>query len=141
MIVLDTNVLSALMRSPPDEAVVQWLDTQPSVSVWTTSVTVFEVLYGLRTMAQGKRQRSLEEAFERAVRQDLEGRVFDFDAAAAREAALVSAALRAQGRAVDIRDVQIAGIVAARNGKLATRNTKHFVDTGVALVNPWETSP
>ncbi len=139
MIVLDTNVFSALMRSQPDELVVAWLDAQPSVSVWTTSITCLEVLYGLRTMARGKRQRALEEAFERMLQQDLEGRILDFDLAAAREAALTSAALRSQGRPVEIRDVQIAGIVAARKGTLATRNTKHFADTGIALVSPWET--
>lgn len=138
MIVLDTNVLSALMRSQPDERVVAWLDVQPSVSIWATSITVFEVVYGLRAMAPGKRQRSLEEAFERSLQQDFEGRVLDFDMAAARAAAVISATLRSQGRPVEIRDVQIAGIVSARNGILATRNTKHFADTGIATVNPWE---
>jgi len=139
MIVLDTNVFSALMRSKPDETVVAWLDAQPSASIWTTSITVFEVLYGLRTMARGKRQRTLEEAFERSLQQDLEGRILDFDMAAARQAAVISAALRSLGRPVEIRDVQISGIVAARHGALATRNTRHFADTGIALVNPWET--
>ncbi len=139
MIVLDTNVISAVMRATPEQAVVAWLDAQPSESVWTTAVTVFEIRYGLCSLPPGKRRQALEEAFDEALEQDLEGRVLDFDATAAREAGLIAAHLRSVGRTVQIRDVQIAGIIAARHGTLATRNTKHFNDTGVALVNPWET--
>ena len=137
MIVLDTNVISALMQSTPDPTVVDWLDAQPAESVWTTSVCVFEVLYGLETMTTGKR-RALQEAFEQTLQQDMEGRILDFDVAAARQAATISAKLHAAGRPVEIRDVQIAGIVAARHGTLATRNTRHFIDSGLPLVNPWE---
>jgi len=138
MIILDTNVISALMRSTPEPPVVDWLDAQPSESIWTTSVCVFEIIYGLKTMVSGKRQQALQEAFEQALQHDMEGRVLDFDVAAAREAASVAARLRADGRPVEIRDVQIAGIVAARRGVLATRNTKHFLDAGITLVDPWE---
>ena len=138
MIVLDTNVLSALMQQAPEPRVVAWLDAQPTESIWTTSVTVFEIRFGLEAMAKGKRQRTLQEAFRLALTEDLSGRVLDFDVAAADEAAVLSARLRAQGRPVEIRDVMIAGIVTARRGTLATRNTKHFQDTKIRLVNPWE---
>lgn len=141
MIILDTNVFSALMRSTPEPLVVDWLNAQPSESIWTTSVCVFEIMYGLSTMASGKRQQALQEAFKQALQQDMEGRMLDFDEAAAREAATISAKLRADRRPVEIRDVQVAGIVAARRGTLATRNTKHFIDTGVSLINPWEDGP
>ncbi len=138
MIVLDTNVLSALMQQSPEPRVVAWLDAQPTESIWTTSVTVFEIRFGLEAMAKGKRQRTLQEAFRLALTEDLSGRVLVFDVAAADEAAAISARLRSQGRPVEIRDVMIAGIVAARRGTLATRNTKHFQDTKIRLVNPWE---
>ena len=138
MIVLDTNVISELMKASPDPAVVAWLDDQPAESVWTTAVCVFEILYGLAVLPSGKRKRSLQKAFDQMIRQDLEGRVLEFDTAAAKEAAAVAAVLKANGHSVEIRDVEIAGIVAARKGTLATRNTKHFAETGIGFVNPWE---
>ena len=138
MIVLDTNVFSALMRTTPAAVVVDWLDAQPYESIWTTAVSVFEIRYGLDILPPGKRRQALHEAFEQALQQDMQGRVLDFDAAAAREAASIAAQLRAAGQPVEIRDVQIAGIVTVRRGTLATRNTRHFNDTGIAIINPWQ---
>lgn len=138
MIVLDTNVISALMQSKSETVIVDWLNDQPSESIWTTSVCVFEVLYGIRCLAKGKRQHALQRAFDESLLEDLDGRVLDFDVAAAKEAAGIASALKATGRPVEIRDVQIAGIVLARHGTLATRNIRHFADTGIALVNPWD---
>jgi predicted nucleic acid-binding protein len=85
--ILDTDVLSALMRREHDPAVVAWLDRQPLESVWTTAITVFEVHFGLDLLPAGRRRRLLEEAFRRAVAEDFEGRVLPFDQEAAREAA------------------------------------------------------
>jgi predicted nucleic acid-binding protein len=138
MIVLDTNVISTLMQSSPDRRVIAWLNDQSSESIWTTSVCLFEILYGLQVMTKGKRREALQTAFEQALADDLGGRVLDFDSAAAREAAEISAKLRNAGSPVEIRDVQIAGIVAARRGILATRNTKHFIATGIKLIDPWK---
>ena len=137
MIVLDTNVISALMRSQPDQAVIAWLDRQPAESIWTTAITVFEIRFGLAILPSGKKRDALETAFDQALREDLGGRVLDFDATAAHEASRIAAHLRAAGRTTEIRDVQIAGITLARRGTLATRNTRHFVHTGVSLVDPW----
>ena len=141
MIVLDTNVVSALMQAAPDQTVVAWLDAQPAESVWTTAVSVFEIRFGLSAMAKGKKQKALHEAFNAALEQDLKGRVLDFDAPAATEAAIIAARLRAAGQTVEFRDVQIAGIVAARRGTLATRNTRHFANTGLTIINPWDAKP
>ena len=100
MIALDTNVLSALMRRAPERAVVSWLDTQPAESVWTTSVTLFEVRFGLAILPEGEQRDALESAFQRMVAEDLGGRVLDFDGAAAAESARIAAGLRAKiGRA------------------------------------------
>ncbi len=137
MILLDTNVLSALLQRAADPAVVAWLDGQPAESVWTTSITVFEVRFGLELLADGRRRRRLADAFAKALAKDLDGRVLPFDQAAAESAGEIAARQRRAGRPVEIRDVQIAGIAAARKAILATRNTRHFEGTGIKLVDPW----
>jgi predicted nucleic acid-binding protein len=137
VILLDTNVVSALMQSEPDAAVVHWLDRQPVESIWITSITEFEARYGLALLPDGKRKAALTAAFERLLADDLENRVLVFDGAAARQAALLTAQRKAAGRPVDMRDTQIAGIALARRATLATRNVRHFDDAGVALVDPW----
>jgi toxin FitB len=137
MILLDTNVLSALMRDTPDPAVVEWLDKQPVESVWTTSVTIFEIRTGIELLAPSRRRDRLDEAFSELLDDDLGGRVQVFDLAAAIAAGTIAATRQRLGRAVEIRDVQIAGIGASRHATVATRNTRHFDETGVDLVNPW----
>jgi toxin FitB len=137
MIILDTNVVSALMRRDANPAVVGWLDNQPVESVWITAVTVFEVHFGLELMTHGRRRRRLEDEFGRALDEDFEGRILPFERDAAREAALMAARRRQGGASIEIRDAQIAGITSARRATLATRNTRHFVGLGIALVDPW----
>ena len=137
MIILDTNVLSALMRTAPDAPVVKWLDRQPAESVWITSITVFEARLGLALLPQGRRRRALEAAFARLLEDDLENRVLDFDAAAATSAASLAADRQRAGRPADMRDTQIAGIALARHATLATRNVRHFADLKVPVVDPW----
>lgn len=137
MILLDTNVLSALMRREADPVVVAWLDDQPPESIWTTAITVFEIRFGLEILGNGRRRRSLEDAFDRALEEDFDGRIVSFDQAAAEAAAAIAAEQRRAGRPVEIRDVEIAGIAAARKATLATRNTRHFEGTGISLIDPW----
>ena len=138
MIMLDTNVLSALMQARPDVSVVSWRDSQPYESVWITSITLFEGRLGLAQLPKGKRRQTLETAFAQLVEQDLENRVLDFDSIAATEAAALAASRRKAGRPIDIRDTFIAGIALARGAVLATRNVRHFSDLRVPLANPWE---
>ncbi|MFQ5346222.1 MAG: type II toxin-antitoxin system VapC family toxin [Rhodothalassiaceae bacterium] len=137
MILLDTNVLSALMQRTPDPTVIIWLDEQPAESVWTTAITVFEIRFGLENLAPGRRRKRLEDAFRLMIAEDLEGRVLPFDGVAAETAGEIAAAQRRRGRPLDMRDVQIASIAAARKATLATRNTRHFEMTGLTLVDPW----
>jgi toxin FitB len=137
MLVLDTNVISELMKVEPDPVVIAWLDAQASDSVWTTSISVFEISFGLNSLPDSKRKRALQEAFEAMLAEELEHHVLDFDQAAADRAGEISAKLHGLGRPVEIRDVQIAGIVSVRHSVLATRNLKHFRDTGISLVDPW----
>lgn len=138
MILLDTNVLSALMRTEPDVVVVDWLDTQPSESIWTTSVTLFEIRTGLELLPSSRRH--LEDAFERVLSDDLDDRVVSFDSAAANAAGSLVARRQRAGRSVEVRDAQIAGIALARKATVATGNVRHFRDLGVRLVDPWNTA-
>ena len=136
MIVLDTNIVSAMMRPDSVPAVLTWLDTQPTESIWTTTVTLFEIRFGLAVLPPGKRRTALELTFERILKEGFEHRVLDFDAAAALVAADLMADVRASGRGIELRDLQIAGIVASRRATLVTRNTRHFNDAGINLIDP-----
>jgi len=138
LIILDTNVLSALMRDEPDKAVIEWLDRQPTESVWITSITLFETLFGIALLSAGKRQKALQTSFERLVKEDLENRVLDFDSAAAAEAAALASARQKAGGPVDLRDTQIAGIALARRATIATRNVRHFRGLRIAVVDPFK---
>jgi len=136
MIVLDTNVLSALMRQTPDTRVIAWLDKQSRTSVWTTSVTMLEIRFGLQIMATGQRRSRLLEAFETLI-EKMGHRVAPFDDEAAAQAADLMASRQRKGRPVELRDTMIAGIVSARHATLATRNLFYFEDLSVPVVNPW----
>jgi toxin FitB len=137
MIVLDTNVLSALMRHPPDRSVVEWLDKQPRISIWTTSITILEIHYGLQILPSGKRRSALLQAFERVLVEKIESRVAPFGTAAAQQAGDLMAVRHKKERPGELRDTMIAGIVLVSHAKLATRNTSHFEDLSVPAVNPW----
>jgi len=137
MIILDTNVLSALMRQVPDKRVVDWLDNQPRSSIWTTSVTILEIRFGLQILPAGKRRSLLMSAFETLLTKELGGRIASFDAVAAQHASDLMSRRHRRGRPVDLRDTMIAGIVVANGATLATRNTQHFADVAAAVINPW----
>lgn len=137
MIILDTNVLSALMREGPERQVVEWLDRQAAASIWITSITVFEVRLGLALLPDGRRRRALHQAFEELLMEDLGGRILSFDSVAAAEAATLAASRQRAGSTVDIRDTQIAGIALARRASIATRNLRHFAGLTVPVISPW----
>jgi predicted nucleic acid-binding protein len=137
MIVLDTNVVSALMQAAPDGTVVAWLDHYPLDAVCLTSINVFEIRSGLEILAEGRRRRQLEAAFARLQDEKLQGRVLPFDRNSAEAAAAFWARLRSVGRPVEFRDAQIAGIVAANDATLATSNVRDFQDLAIELANPW----
>jgi toxin FitB len=137
VIILDTSVLSALMRDEPEMVVVQWLDLQPTESIWITSITLFEVRLGLVLLSKGRKRQALEAAFSQLLEEDLGNRVLDFDSVAATEAAQLAAGRQKAGRPIDMRDTQIAGIALARRAAFATRNVKHFQELNVPVINPW----
>lgn len=138
MIILDANVLSELMQRRPDPAVVDWLDTQASEAVFITSITLFESRYGLAVLPDGSRKTLLRKRLDSVISEDLEHRVLNFDFQSAERAASLAAERKRLGLPVDIRDTFIAGIAIAHGAALATRNTRHFADLPVPVVNPWE---
>jgi hypothetical protein len=137
VILLDTNVLSAMMLQRPAEAVTAWLNGQAPEDIWTTTISVFEIRFGLALMDKGRRRRALEEAFAALLEEDLSGRVATFDLTAAELAGELGARRRSTGRSVEIRDTQIGGIALARRASIATRNVRHFEDIGVQIIDPW----
>jgi predicted nucleic acid-binding protein len=137
VIILDTNVVSALMSAVADPLVVRWLDREPRESVWTTSITIFEIQLGLDLLPDSRERRALELEFRRLIEEDLENRILDFDTAAAAAAGSLAAKRQLNGTSVDMRDTQIAGIVVSRRATLATRNVRHFADLVTPVVNPW----
>jgi predicted nucleic acid-binding protein len=138
MIILDTNVLSALMQVQPDTVVINWLDAQPAEIIWISSITLFEARYGLNLLPEGQRKTTLLGRVEEIVRTDLANRIVVFDVRAAGKAADLAAQRKSRGRPVDMRDTFIAGIAVAHGATLATRNTKHFEDLQTPVVNPWQ---
>jgi len=136
MIILDTNVLSALMRNVPDQSVASWMDSQPQPSIWTNSITILEIRTGLQVMPAGKKRASLTEDFEQLLDR-IDHRIAAFDEQAARLAAELTGLRQKRGRVVELRDTMIAGIVLANHASLATRNVAHFADISATVVNPW----
>ncbi len=138
MIVLDTNVLSELIRRDPDDGVLRWMDSLDATTIATTAITAAELLYGIARLPAGPRRDLLSEATHRLIEDDLGGRVEPFDAScAAHYAALVSGRDR-EGRPISFADGQIAAICRNLGAMLATRNTGDFEGTGIDLIDPWQ---
>lgn len=141
MIVLDTNVLSELIRDAPDAGVVRWLDSCDAATVATTAITAAELLYGVARLPSGRRKKQLSEAVRGLIEDDLGGRVEPFDASAASHYAVLVADREAAGRPIGAADAQIAATCRKLGATLATRNVRDFEDTGVDLLDPWQITP
>lgn len=137
MIVLDTNVLSELMRRRPAARVVQWVDEQDASALAVTAVTVAELLYGVARLADGARKTKLTKAVDGLVGEDFSDRVLPFDTAAAEHYADLVSERERQGRPVSVADGQIAAICRSHGAALAIRNVGDFDATGIAVLDPW----
>ena len=137
MIVLDTNVLSELLRPAPEPRVLTWLANQPRASLFTTAVTQGEILYGIRLLPDGQCRRKLAEAALAIFNEDFAGRVLSFDGDAAGAYAEIGTSRRAAGRPISQFDAMIAAMTRSRGATLATRNAKDFEGCGIDVVNPW----
>jgi hypothetical protein len=138
MIILDTNVLSELMRPKPASRVTTWVAKQPAAELFTTTITEAEIFYGIELLTAGKRRQNLLAAAEAMFEEDFGGRICGFDSDAARVFSRISAHRRALGKPISHADAQIAAIARARGAKLATRNVADFQDCGVDVVDPWK---
>jgi predicted nucleic acid-binding protein len=137
VIVLDTNVLSELMRAHPEERVLRWVNAQPAEDLWVTSVTVGEVLYGVARLPRGRRKAALLEAATTMFLEDFGGRCLAFDAEAAFEYAALVSTRDAAGKPISMPDAQIAAMCLQHEATLATRNTRDFEHLEIELFNPW----
>lgn len=137
MIVLDTNVLSEILRPEPDARVQAWLEAQPRPSLFTTTVTRGELFYGVRLLPDGQRKVSLVNAVQAIFDQDLAGQVLSFDNASADAYARIAAARKIAGKPISQFDAMIAAITRSRGASLATRNIRDFTNCGIDLVDPW----
>jgi toxin FitB len=141
MIVLDTNVVSEMMKTAPSPTVLSWMNGQDASRLFLTAVTVGEIRYGLRVLPQGKRRRSLEEGFERILAEGFAGRILAFDEAAAHRYGEVMGRRKEIGRPLAILDGQIASIAGSNGYTVATRNVQDFIKCGVEVINPFSSSP
>ncbi|MGH9511461.1 MAG: type II toxin-antitoxin system VapC family toxin [Terriglobales bacterium] len=137
MIILDTNVLSELMRAKPSSKVVAWVAKQSGTELFTTSITEAEIFYGIELLAKGKRREELLAAADAMFAEDLAGRVLGFESEAARVFSRIAAQRRGLGRPINHADAQIAAIAQVRRARLATRNVADFRDCGIDVVDPW----
>ncbi len=137
MIVLDTNVVSELMRPRPNAAVTAWIARQPPQTLFTTCITMAEVYYGIALLPDGRRKADLAEDAQRMFQDDFRGRLLAFDVDAAPHYGEILAKRRRSGRPMSTLDAQMAAIALAAGASVATRNVADFTDCGVAIVNPW----
>jgi predicted nucleic acid-binding protein len=140
MIILDTNVISELMRPKPSARVVVWVAKQRATELFTTSITEAEIFCGIELLAKGKRREGLLAAAEAMFGEDFAGRVFGFESETARAFSKIAARRRPLGRPISHADAQIAAIAQVRGARLATRNVADFEDCGLAVVDPWNGS-
>jgi len=137
MIILDTNVISELIKARPSRKVISWFERQSPQPLATTAITAAELWYGLNAMPEGKRRRALQEAVTDMLEKDFGGAILPFDLAAAEAFGFLAARLKALGRPAGHNDTMIAAIALSRDGVLVTRNDRHFRDSGVRIVNPF----
>jgi len=137
MIVLDTNVVSELMKAEPGPSVMRWAAGQAPSNLYTTSITQAEILHGIMLLPAGKRRSAFEAAADAMFKEDFSGRILRFDSAAAEPYARIAAVRERTGRPIAQFDAQIAAIALAAEGAVATRNVKDFNQCGIRLINPW----
>ncbi|MDE0448769.1 MAG: type II toxin-antitoxin system VapC family toxin [Spirochaetaceae bacterium] len=138
MYVLDTNVVSELMRPEPAQAVEAWVAGQPAGNLFFSAVGEAELRYGVAIMPEGRRRNQVGAEVEAVLSEDFEGRVLPFESRAARFYAVIAAECRAAGRPAAQADCQIAAIARARGMAVATRNVRHFEHMGIDVTDPWE---
>lgn len=137
MILLDTNILSELMRAEPAQIVLDWFGNHDAGDLFISVVTEAELRTGVAILPEGQRGDRLQLAIDAMIDQDFQGRVLPFDSLAAKAYAEIAAQLRAAGRPIAEADCQIAAIARVTDACIVTRNGKNFDGCGVRVINPW----
>lgn len=137
MIVLDTNVISELMKLKPSSRVFDWVSAQPSQALFTTAINQAEILVGLELLPAGKRRQQLGRSAGEMFEQKFAERVLPFDSSAARRFAQIAIARRKSGRPISQMGAQIAAIARSHGAAVATRNVADFLDCGIPVIDPW----
>lgn len=137
MIILDTNIISELMKSIPSDNVINWLDQQNVTELFFTTITIAEISYGLDLLSTGKRKTFLEESFNKSIMFSFKYRILSFDENAARNYGKIMANSKKAGRPMSVPDGQIAAIAQTNNAIVATRNIDDFEYCGIELTNPF----
>ena len=138
MIVLDTNVVSELMKAAPAERVRNWVGSQPASTLYTTSITQAEILHGIMSLPSGKRRIAIAAAADAMFADDFEGRILAFGSDATHPYARIATVRRRAGHPISHFDAQIAAIANAVGATVATRNVVDFEGCDVKVVNPWD---
>jgi len=141
MVVIDTNVVSGLMRLTPEPAVMAWFSRQDSGDLYLTAVSEAELREGAAVLPAGRHRNRLTAEVDAVVREDFAGRVLPFDSAAARADVAIAASRCSVGRPILEADCQIAAIARARDAAVATRNVADFERCGIAVIDPWTEDP
>ncbi len=137
MIILDTNIVSEIMKSAPSRTVLDWLNAQDTASLYVTTITLAEISYGLRLLPDGQRRRLLVERFEQFIARAFDQRILSFDEAAACAYGDIMGHRKELGRPISVTDGQIAAIARVNGFGIATRNTRDFDDSQIMLTNPF----
>ena len=137
MMILDTNVVSELMRPSPEENVVEWIISRDSQDLYLTTVSEAELRYGVEIMPAGQRREGLNCAMEAMFREDFAERILPFDSPSAQAYAVIAASRRSSGRPISHSDCQIAAIASAHSASVVTRDASGFEGCGVPVINPW----
>ncbi len=137
MIILDTNIISEMMKTSPSRNIISWLDSQDATKLYITTITIAEISYGLNVLPQGNKRSLLAEAFSKTILAAFEHRILPFDESAAYLYGKIMADRKLKGRPVSIADGQISAIAHSYGWVIATRNFKDFVDCGINIINPF----
>jgi toxin FitB len=138
VIILDTNVLSELMRSAPEALVTNWVATQSAANLFLTTITQAEILHGVLLLPQGRRRDAIKAAADAMFEEDFAGRILPFGSHAAHAYAEIAVGRRQTGRPISQFDAQIAAIARSAGAGVATRNVADFASCGIKVIDPWQ---
>jgi predicted nucleic acid-binding protein len=137
MIIVDTNIISELMKASPSTTMMSWLDQQDVTQLFTTTITIAEIAYGLNALPIGTRRTTLENNFNQAIKEAFANRILVFSEPAAHSYGKLMGYKKEAGQPLSILDGQIAAITLTHAATLATRNTRDFINCGINLIDPF----